>query len=82
MVETLLLRIETDRNMRRFYAVRCAPTLFGEVSMVRCWGRIGTRGREIYETFADEQQARAAAVRQIDRKRKRGYSDSDSLFGS
>lgn len=39
-----LVRIDPKRNMARFYGIALQPTLFGEVSVVRCWGRIGTKG--------------------------------------
>jgi len=31
--------------MRRFYALSTQPTLFGEMSLIRSWGRIGTNGQ-------------------------------------
>jgi hypothetical protein len=37
-----LRRIESMRNMRRFYVLSIQPTLFGGVSLVRHWGGIGT----------------------------------------
>ncbi|UEM18339.1 WGR domain-containing protein (plasmid) [Bradyrhizobium barranii subsp. barranii] len=37
-----LRRIDTTRNMRRFYLLSIQPTLFGGVSLIRNWGRIGT----------------------------------------
>jgi predicted DNA-binding WGR domain protein len=36
-----LLRIDEDSNMARFYKLDVQPTLFGEWSLVREWGRIG-----------------------------------------
>ncbi|WP_347376846.1 WGR domain-containing protein [Ensifer sp. Root1252] len=33
------------------------PTLFGEVSLIRAWGRIGTRGQEMSHHFASETDA-------------------------
>ncbi|MGB3389974.1 MAG: WGR domain-containing protein [Pseudaminobacter sp.] len=38
----LLDRIMRERNMARFYELSVEPTLFGEVALVRRWGRIGT----------------------------------------
>jgi predicted DNA-binding WGR domain protein len=37
----VLHRIEPQRNMRRFYALSLQPDLFGTVSVVKEWGRIG-----------------------------------------
>lgn len=32
--------------MARFYMLSLEPALFGEVAVLRHWGRIGTRGRQ------------------------------------
>jgi predicted DNA-binding WGR domain protein len=73
MSERLLHRIDPARNMARFYALALQPTLFGEVSLLRAWGRIGTHGRAKIETFATAEQAAGALTRLEARKRKRGY---------
>ncbi|WP_352230469.1 WGR domain-containing protein [Rhizobium sp. CG5] len=59
--------------MARFYQLGLQPTLFGEVSLVRAWGRIGTIGRCKVETFAATEQAEAAFARLERIKRRRGY---------
>eukprot|EP01036_Dinobryon_divergens_P011850 gene11850-15959_t len=51
MVMAHLHRIDTDANMARFYCIDLAATLFGEVTVLRRWGRIGTRGRSSLETW-------------------------------
>ena len=38
-------RVDPDANMYRFYRLRLMPDLFGGVSLLREWGRIGTQGR-------------------------------------
>jgi predicted DNA-binding WGR domain protein len=40
-----LERIDAARGMARFYAIRIAPTLFGDWAIVYHWGRIGTAGQ-------------------------------------
>ena len=60
-------------NMARFYRLELRPTLFGEWSVVRLWGRIGTGGREHWETHATWESALAAADRLERAKRGRGY---------
>lgn len=40
-----LERCDPSRNMARFYRLELCQTLFGEVVLVRRWGRIGTIGR-------------------------------------
>lgn len=68
-----LTRSDPDRNMARFYALTLEPTLFGEVTLARTWGRIGTRGQAMMETFAVAEEAGAALVSLERMKRKRGY---------
>lgn len=73
---TYLERIDADRNMARFYRLSVQPTLFGEVSLVRCWGRIGTGGREKVETFEHGTDVAIARQRIERQKRRRGYVDA------
>jgi hypothetical protein len=40
-----LFRIDPAKNMRRFYRLDVQPDLFGGVSLVREWGRIGRASR-------------------------------------
>ncbi|MGB3315301.1 MAG: WGR domain-containing protein, partial [Albidovulum sp.] len=58
-----LTRCNPDLNMARFYVIALEPTLFGEVAVVRSWGRIGSRGQVRMETFGEVQDADAAANR-------------------
>ncbi|TDE34959.1 WGR domain-containing protein [Antarcticimicrobium sediminis] len=60
-------------NMARFYHLEIQPTLFGYWSLRRSWGRIGTRGRDRYETFATVGEALAASRRLEAEKCRRGY---------
>ncbi|BDA87268.1 WGR domain-containing protein (plasmid) [Aureimonas sp. SA4125] len=68
-----LTRIDPARNMARFYVLALQPTLFGGVSVIRNWGRIGTNGREKVETYDDVDDAGAACRRLERTKRRRGY---------
>ncbi|MCA0270975.1 MAG: WGR domain-containing protein [Proteobacteria bacterium] len=72
-----LARHDPDRNMARFYALTLEPTLFGEVALLRTWGRIGTRGQVRMETFGEANEAGAARAKLERVKRRRGYSDRD-----
>ena len=60
--------------MRRFYALSTQPTLFGEMSLIRNWGRIGTNGKTMMQTFDGSAEAIEAFVRLERAKRKRGYA--------
>lgn len=66
-------RIAPEKNMARFYALAVQPTLFGEVSLVRVWGRIGTRGQQMVHLFDNESQAINLFLDVLREKRKRGY---------
>ncbi len=50
-------RIDTTKNIARFYAMSIEPDLFGGSALVRHWGRIGTRGQERIDLFTDDLQA-------------------------
>jgi predicted DNA-binding WGR domain protein len=70
-----LRRIDPARNMRRFYFLAIQPTLFGGVSLVRNWGRIGTKGRAKIETFDKSEDVETVFARLERAKRRRGYVD-------
>ena len=55
---TVVLR-RVEHRMARFYALMIERDLFGIVRLVRTWGRIGTRGRELAHVFETEQAAEA-----------------------
>ncbi|MGX9182008.1 WGR domain-containing protein [Mesorhizobium sp. BHbdii] len=71
-----LRRIDPAQNMRRFYSLSIQPTLFGGASLVRDWGRIGTRGQIMVETFDHAAEATHALGRLEKTKRRRGYQDA------
>jgi predicted DNA-binding WGR domain protein len=68
-----MTRIDPDRNMARFYELRLQPTLFGEASLLRAWGRIGTRGQSMMVTYANAEAAARALTRLSRQKQRRGY---------
>jgi predicted DNA-binding WGR domain protein len=68
-----LHRVIAEANMARFYHVDIAPTLFGEVSVLRSWGRIGSHGRTSVETWVTSEEAETAAARTLRQKAQRGY---------
>jgi len=48
-------RLDPEANMYRFYRMRLLPDLFGGVSLIREWGRLGTQGaspHDMHRTFA------------------------------
>lgn len=72
-----LRRIDPSQNMRRFYVLSLQPTLFGGASVVRSWGRIGTFGQSMMETFDHLDAANDAMIQLEKSKRRRGYRDTD-----
>jgi predicted DNA-binding WGR domain protein len=79
----VLRRIEPQRNMRRFYALSLQPDLFGTVSVVKEWGRIGQPGTVRHVVCAHETAARAALalgmIRRNDGRDLRGSLPSWSM---
>ncbi len=68
-------RIDSTQNMRRFYSLAIQPTLFGGASVVRNWGRIGTNGQSMMDTYDKPEEALMAVAKLERTKRKRGYRD-------
>ncbi|MGO7324352.1 WGR domain-containing protein [Rhizobium ruizarguesonis] len=66
-------RREPDKNMARFYALSIEPNLFGGTSLVRSWGRIGSRGQQKIHVFDSEAKAVDLLLTLLRRKRSRGY---------
>lgn len=74
-----LKRIDPAQNMRRFYCLTVQPTLFSGASLIRDWGRIGTRGQTMMETFDEADDADKALNRLERTKRRRGYRDAEEI---
>lgn len=74
-----LHRIGPAQNMRRFYSLAIQPTLFDGASVIRNWGRIGTNGQSMIETFDSGEDAISATTRLERAKRRRGYHDAGSV---
>jgi predicted DNA-binding WGR domain protein len=72
-----LRRIDPSRNMSRFYRLDVQPDLFGSVSLVKEWGRIGAQGRMVVECYDTEALAADALRQHADSKRRRGYSEKN-----
>lgn len=73
-----LRRIDPTQNMRRFYTLEIQPTLFGGASVIRNWGRIGTNGQSMVETFDTTEDAIRSSTRLERSKLRRGYQDSST----
>ncbi|WP_282063668.1 WGR domain-containing protein [Roseobacter litoralis] len=73
-LDTKLFRIDPTQNMARFYSMTIQPNLFGGLSLVRNWGRIGSAGQMRVDLFHDEKEARAARDLLLTTKMERGYA--------
>ncbi len=69
-----LTNIDPSKNMHRFYSVQIMPTLFGEWSIMREWGRVGSPGRVTVESFGSEDEARRAERASLRIRERHGYS--------
>ncbi len=81
MREVYLRRIDPAQNLRRFYALRVERNLFGQVVLVREWGRIGGRGRTMASEHPDEAAAEQALEALQASKIRRGYGRTGSSSG-
>jgi predicted DNA-binding WGR domain protein len=71
--DVALYRIDPSQNMQRFYIISVTGNLFGGGSLIKSWGRIGTRGQSKVELFDDECLAQCELRRFGLYKLKRGY---------
>ncbi len=70
-----LRRIDPGRHMARFYALTVDRDLFGQVLLVREWGRISMSCRARHDPHASEAEASAALAALANAKRARGYAE-------
>jgi predicted DNA-binding WGR domain protein len=69
-----LVKVDPERNVRRWYTIAWGPTLFGGYAVVRSWGRMGTSWAQCKsEVFEDGDAACTAAEAQARRRLRRGY---------
>lgn len=73
LVMAALERCVPARNMARFYVLSVEDDLFGGTQLLRRWGRIGRRGREMRCRYPSRDLAHAALGRWLTAKLKRGY---------
>ncbi|MCC1482923.1 WGR domain-containing protein [Roseibaca sp. Y0-43] len=69
----ILRRIDPEQNMARFYRMQLQPTLFGGITLVREWGRIGQAGTCRYDHYRTADAARSALYAVHESKLGRGY---------
>lgn len=66
-------RVDSSRNMNRFYSVELTKDLFGDHGVHRRWGRYGTWGQHRYDWYTSRSEAERALSDLVKQKLKRGY---------
>ena len=74
MAATVLRRIDQSQNMARFYELDIQPGLFGDTSLTRHWGRIGSNGQSKQHWFSSDAAAADLADKLTRQKKRRGYA--------
>ena len=73
MTELHLEKRNPAKNQFRFYRLVLVPTLFGDWSVMREWGRIGSPGRLVVDHVDDLDAATLLMQRKRREKERRGY---------
>ena len=64
----LLTRTDPARNIDRFYIVEIMPSLFGDWTVLREWGRRGSAGTVRINSYARRDEAETAQRRTVKRR--------------
>jgi predicted DNA-binding WGR domain protein len=68
-----LKKTDETQNMHRFYRMSLQSDLFGNTSLLREWGRIGSRGQIRIDTHQEKAKAIKAMAKPATEKQRRGY---------
>ena len=68
-----LTSVDATSNRHRVYVLAWRPTLWGETTLVRTWGRRDRPGRSRTTVYADRDSARAEIRRLLRRRLRHGY---------
>jgi len=69
-----LTRIDPTRNINRFYAVQVIPSLFGDWTVMREWGRSGSPGTVRLSSYQRRDEAETAEQRTLKVRLQHGYT--------
>ncbi len=69
----VLHRCDPTCNMARYYVLAIEPSLFGDATLIREWGRLGQPGQRRVELYENRSCAVEALETWLQRKRRRGY---------
>ena len=70
-----LVRHQPDKNMHRFYQMLVMPSLFGDWSLIREWGRVGSPGTVRKDWFVTKLEAINALQKLYKNKQNKGYKE-------
>lgn len=65
---------ELSKNQKRFYRLSVQPNLFGEWTLFKEWGRIGSGGTVRLEWCATKDEAETNLIAIEKKKKRKGYS--------
>jgi predicted DNA-binding WGR domain protein len=71
----VLRRTRAESGETWFYSLVVERDIFGKIVLVRNWGRMGTRGRQIVQEHPTEDDAIRAMDAIAERKRRDAYGD-------
>jgi predicted DNA-binding WGR domain protein len=69
----VLHKCDPSCNMARYYVLSIEPSLFGDTTLIREWGRIGRSVHRWIELYKNQAGAMEALEAWLQRKRRRGY---------
>lgn len=70
----IFTRTDRVKKRHRFYVVQLSPTLFGDWTLLREWGRSGSPGTVRVTSFDRYDEAQKEEQRTIKRRLQHGYS--------
>jgi predicted DNA-binding WGR domain protein len=73
-----LTRRDPTRNLARFYRMFIAPNLWGEWTLFREWGRIGSSGTVRADPYPNAGGALLALQALVRAKKRRGYHSTEA----
>ena len=72
-MEYKLTSINPEENRNRYYHITVQPGLFGGFTVIREWGRIGTKGKHKTQTFETEKQTEKEIQKVLRVRERHGY---------
>jgi predicted DNA-binding WGR domain protein len=73
-VQTLrLVSLDPSRNRARVYIFSWQPTLWGEIALIRTWGRLERPTRSLLRLYPDRASAEPELRRLLRRRLQHGY---------